>query len=182
MALGDYEFLLHKLRIVTYGESYKVTTRCPECGEIVETVANLGDLELKDFDEEKFNNLKHFTLPVSGKLVALNVLTPHLLEEIESRVKDMQRKYKGAAIDFETLIKLQVCIDSVDGTKYSPNELDGLINNLPAKDMAKILNNIDELNQCIGLDNRLFLTCPKCKADFVNFFRFGPEFFRPTTL
>ena len=149
---------------------------------MVETTAKLGELTLKDFDEKKFEELRSFTLPVSGKLVVLNFLTPHLLEEIGSRVKDMQRKYKGAAIDFETLIKLQVCIDSIDGTSYSQNELDGLINNLPAKDMAKILNNIDELNQCIGLDNQLYLTCPKCKSDFVNFFRFGTEFFRPTTI
>jgi len=182
MALGDYEFLLHKLRIVTYGESYKIATKCPECGEIIETVAKLGDLELKDFDIDKFNALREFTLPISQKRVTLNFLTPHLLEDIEVKSKEMQRKYKGANIDFDTLVKLEVGIDTIDGNTLSATELDALINNLPAADMAKILNSLDDLNAYLGLDNRLYLTCPKCHSDFVNFFRFGPEFFRPTTL
>ena len=41
MSLGDYEFLLHKLRIVTYGEDYKVALRCPDCGELIEAVTKL---------------------------------------------------------------------------------------------------------------------------------------------
>ena len=182
MCLGDYEYLLHKLRIVTYGESYKISTRCPECGEQIDTVAKLTDLELKEFDEEAFKELREFTLPVSKRHVVLKFLTPRILEEIEAKVRDMQRKYKGANIDFETLVKLETSIESIDGNVLSSTELEATINNLPAADMTKILNNIDEINQSIGLDNVLFLTCPKCKSDFQNFFRFGPEFFRPTTI
>jgi len=182
MALGDYEFLLHKLRIVTYGEGYKITTRCPECGEPIETIANLGDLELRKFDVDKFNELREFTLPNSGHRITLNFLTPRLLEEIDMKVKEMQRKYKGAVTDFDTLVRLEVSIDTIDGNNLGPTDLDGLINNLPAADMAKILNAMDNLNAFLGLDNRLFLTCPKCHSEFTNFFRFGPEFFRPTTI
>ena len=32
------------------------------------------------------------------------------------------------------------------------------------------------------LDNILYLTCPKCGEEVTTFFRFGPEFFRPTTI
>ena len=45
-----------------------------------------------------------------------------------------------------------------------------------------LLNNIDKLNQQIGLDNILYLTCPKCGEEITTFFRFGPEFFRPTNI
>ena len=50
MSLGDYEFLLHKLRIVTYGEDYKVGLRCPDCGEKIETIAKLGQLDVKEYE------------------------------------------------------------------------------------------------------------------------------------
>lgn len=182
MALADYEYLLHKLRVVTYGPTYKVTTRCPECGEMLEVNANLDDLEVKEFNLDKFNELREFSLPNSGKRITLHFLTPRLLDEIESKTKDMQRKYKGAGFDFETLIKLELCIDTIDGEKLSISDLDTAINNLPAADFTKILNNMDALNQSFGLDNQLYLTCNKCGAEFVNFFRFGPEFFRPTTI
>ena len=36
MCLGDYQFLLHKLRVVTYGTEYKMMVTCPNCGELLE--------------------------------------------------------------------------------------------------------------------------------------------------
>ena len=94
----------------------------------------------------------------------------------------MQRKFKGQGFDFETLVRLTTCIESVDGEVMGIADLEAFVNNLPAADMIKILNNLDKLNQCFGLDNKLYLTCNKCGYEFVNFFRIGPEFFRPTNL
>lgn len=182
MSLGDYEFLLHKLRIVTYGEDYKVSLRCPECGEVIETVTKLGQLNVKEFDEDSLNNLQTFSLPKSGRIITLNFLTPRIVEEMEVKVKDMKRRYKDATIDFETLVRLLTNIDLIDGEKKSESEMEKIITGLPALDLQKILNNIDKLNQQIGLDNVLYLTCPKCGGEITTFFRFGPEFFRPTTI
>ena len=182
MSLGDYEFLLHKLRIVTYGEDYKVALRCSECGELIETVAKLDQLSVKEFDEELVRELQTFSLPVSGRIITLNFLTPRRVEEMEVKAKDMKRKYKNATIDFDTLVRAMCNIDLVDGEKKNEHELENIITNLPARDLQKILNNIDKLNQQIGLDNILYLTCPKCGEELSTFFRFGPEFFRPTTI
>ena len=182
MSLGDYEFLLHKLRIVTYGEDYKVVLRCTECGESVEAIAKLDQLSVKEYDEETVESLRTFSLPKSGRIVTLNFLSPRRIEESEVKVKDMKRKYKNATIDFETLVKLIVNIDTIDGEKKPDHELEQVVANLPALDLQKILNNIDKLNQQVGLDNILYLTCPKCGEEITTFFRFGPEFFRPTNI
>ena len=182
MALGDYEFLLHKLRIVTYGEDYKVALRCSECGEMVETIAKLDQLSIKEFNEEEINTLRTFSLPKSGRTVTLNFLSPRSIEEMEVKVKDMKRKYKTATIDFETLVRLLTNIDLVDGEKKAEHELENIITNLPAMDLQKILNNIDKLNQQVGLENILYLTCPKCGEEITTFCLFGPEFFRPTNI
>ena len=182
MSLGDYEFLLHKLRIVTYGEDYKVALRCPECGESIETIAKLDQLDVKEFDEDEIRNLQTFSLPKSGHIITLNFLSPRMMEEMEVKVKDMKRRYKNATIDFETLVRLLVNIDLVDGEKKAEHELENIITNLPALDLQKLLNNIDKLNQKIGLENILYITCPKCGEEITTFFRFGPEFFRPTNI
>lgn len=182
MSLGDYEFLLHKLRIVTYGEDYKVSLRCPECGEVIDSVTKLDQLAVKAFDEDEIKALQTFSLPKSGHTITLNFLSPRMVEEIEAKVKDMKRRYKTATINFETLVRVLVNIDLVDGEKKSETELDNIVTNLPALDLQKILNNIDKLNQQIGLDNVLYLTCPKCGEEITTFFRFGAEFFRPTTI
>ena len=182
MSLGDYEFLLHKLRIVTYGEDYSVSLRCPECRETIETIAKLDQLAVKDFDEETVRNLQTFSLPRSGHMITLSFLSPHMVEEMEAKVKDMKRRYKTATIDFETFVRLLTNIDLVNGEKMTETELEKFITNLPAFDLQKILNNIDKLNQQIGLENILYLTCPKCGEEITTFFRFGPEFFRPTNI
>lgn len=182
MSMGDYEFLLHKLRIVTYGEGYNVSLRCPECGEVIEATADLGQLAIKDYDENKIRELQSFILPRSNKAISLKFTSPRMIEEAEVKVKDMKRRYKNATIDFDTLVKLQINIDLVDGESKTEMELEDIITNLPAMDLQKLLNNIDKLNQQIGLDNILYLTCPKCGQEVTTFFRFGPEFFRPTNI
>lgn len=182
MALGDYEFLLHKLRIVTYGDEYKMTVSCPFCGHRFETEAHLENLWLKDFDLEKFKNLQVFTLPKSGKTIKLRFQTPRMLDEIEAKTKEMARKYKEAEISFDLLVLLETVIDTVDDKKLTSVELETFINTLPAMDMTKIINNLDALNASIGLDNRLLLTCPKCGGDVPTSFRFGSEFFRPSNI
>lgn len=183
MALGDYEFLLHKLRIVTYGDEYKIIVGCPHCGNnSIETIAHLEDLTIKEFDESEFTKYKTFTLPKSGHTISIKFETPRLLDEIEAKTKEMKRKYKDASIDFGTMVTLSCLIESVDGEPLDPIKAESFIGKLPAMDMLKIQNNIDKLNNCIGIDNSLYVTCPKCGGEILTFFRFGPEFFRPTTI
>ena len=182
MALADYEFLLHKLRIVTYGDEYKIIVNCPDCDKVFETIAHLEELEVKEFDINKFEELKSFELPKSGRRITLKLTTPHLLDDIEIKTKEAQRKYKNVSMDFETRIRVLSSIDTIDGEVKGIIDLESIIDNLPAADFQKILNNLDKLNQAIGINNELFITCPNCGNEVRTFFRFGPEFFRPTTL
>ena len=182
MALGDYEFLLHKLRIVTYGPNYKMSVQCPHCFEMFEGEANLEQLQVVDFDEEKFKSLQTFTLPTSGDVVKIKFQTPRMLDEIEIQTKDAKRKYKSADAELELLFLLKNVIDEVNGNKMAPEKIETYINNLPAKDMLKIVNNLDALNTCVGLDGTIYLDCPHCGGEVRTSFRFGAEFFRPTNI
>ena len=182
MALGDYEFLLHKLRIVTYGPDYKMSLRCPFCGEAFENVADLEQLRVLDFDQEKFESLRTFVLPISGDTVSVKFQTPRSLDEIESKTKELKRKFREADIEFNLLVLLQSVLDEVNGTKLDPTKAEAYINKLAAKDMVKIVNNVDALNACVGISSELILECPHCGGEVHTYFRFGSEFFRPTNV
>lgn len=182
MALGDYEYLLHKLRIVTYGPKYKIVVGCPYCGETFETEANLEQLQVLEFDEEKFRSLQTFTLPISGDEIKIRFQTPRMLDEIESRTKEIKRKFREAELEFNLLCLLEAVIDEVNGKKLDPIKAEAYITKLAARDMTKIINNLDALNECIGLNTALFVDCPKCTSEVKTFFRFGTEFFRPTNV
>jgi hypothetical protein len=182
MALGDYEYLLHRLRIVTYGDEYKLGVRCSNCNEIIEATAHLEELVVTEFDETKFEELSTIKLPKKGDTITIKFQTPRMLDEIEAEVKELKRKFKTADISFDLLVLLKNVIDTVNGEKFSNSQLENYINNLPALDMTKIVNAVDELNALVGIENELRVNCNKCGGEVVTYFRFGPEFFRPTNV
>ena len=182
MAIGDYEFLLHKLRTITYGDEYKMEIRCPFCGKLVESIAHLEELKLQVIEPEQFEAARNIVLPVGGQHLVLNFMTPHIMDMTESTVKELKRKFKDAEVDFETLVRLKFAIDTVDSVKLSDTALENFINKLPAKDLLKIENSLAELNLQFGIDNKLEITCDGCGGEVPTYFRYGPEFFRPTTI
>lgn len=184
MALGDYEYLLHKLRVVTYGPKYKMLITCPHCGQIVDVTMDLDELKVKEFDSAKFNEAKTFKLPKSGHTISLKFQTPRMLDEIDGKVRELKRKFKDAEIDFNLLVLLEQVIDTIDGTPLDPMKAEGFINKLPALDIIKIQNNLDALNACVGLDTKTVVACsnPECGGDIQTSFRFGQEFFRPSNI
>lgn len=179
LCVGDYEYLLHKLRVVTYGPDYKMIVGCPHCENIYEAIVNLDDLKTKEFDLKDLNECLHFTLPVSKKTIELRLQTPRILDTIETKVKEMKSKDK-ITYDPTALVTLQQCISLVDGVKLSYVELENFINQLGARDANFILNKIAKATSMIGLDTKLDVTCSSCGGDIKTYFRFGSEFFRPT--
>ena len=182
MALGDYEYLLHRLRVVTYGTEYKLAIRCPHCGEVVDAIADLDSLAVKEFDEEKFSTLRNLRLPVSGDSITIKYQTPRMLDEIEAKTKELKRRYKDADIDFNVYQTLLSVVDEVNGQKMSPDRLETYINRLPANDMLTIIYGVKKLNDSIGIENTLTVDCTECGGEVQTFFRYEPEFFRPTTI
>lgn len=179
LCIGDYEYLLHKLRVVTYGPDYKMIVGCPHCSNVYETTVNLDELKTKEFKMEDLNNVLKFKLPVSKKEIEIRLQTPRISDAIEQRVKEIKQKDK-VTYDPTALVTLQQCIAFVDGMKLSYIEQENFINQLGARDANFILNKIQKSTSMIGLDTSLDVTCSSCGGDIKTYFRFGSEFFRPT--
>lgn len=180
MHLGDYEFLLHKARVVTYGPEYKMIVQCPKCNKVEERIFNLEELEVVDFNVEEFEELRTLELKRSKKTVHLNYETPHMLDDIEVEIKNWKKRNKDLTFDPRELIRLKHYIDTVDDVKLTDEQLETFINKLPAKDSNDILNRVEKITGRIGLDTTFQYTCSKCGFDTTTFFRYGPEFLRPT--
>ena len=179
LCVGDYEFLLHKLRIVTYGPEYKMVVGCPHCASVHEEKVSLDDLHIKQFEMKDLEDALSFTLPVCKKQITLRLQTPRMLDNIDAKTKEFKKKHKPE-YDPTALITLQETIDLVDNSKLSYIELENFINQLGAKDANFILNKIAKSNSLIGIDTSIDVTCSTCGGDIKTFFRFGPEFFRPS--
>lgn len=178
MCIGDYQFLLHKLRIVTYGPSYLMDIRCPNCGEITSVEADLESLEVREWSEDLINH-KRITLPKTGRVVDLKLQTPRDLDTIDYKAKELANKTK-TNLSYKFLFTIMSNIGAIDGRDMNSMQLEAFVRELPLNDANFILNRANDLAERVGLDTMIHVTCPKCGYELVTPFRITSEFFGPT--
>lgn len=178
--IADYEFLLHKLRIATYGPDYRVEVYCPNCGEITKTSINLDHLDVTVFDEEDETNFGIIELPVTKKRIELNIQTPRILDNIELRIKEIKKKSKGQAVMPELPVTLTHLIKTVDGQRMREDALDTFVRKLPMGDTTYLFHEASKFKRKVGLDATATASCGSCGYDVVTTFRITSEFFGPT--
>lgn len=179
MCVGDYQFCLHKLRIVTYGAQYKMSTVCPYCGFENQETINLEDFRVIEYDDS-LEKYREFTLPVSKKKVRLNVETPRRLDEITTQVRDFKRKHPDSIGDPTLVYTVAGLIDTIDGKKPSIIQVEEWVRGLSMRDVNVILQNADKYNEGVGLDVMMSETCNMCGLIYKTGFKMTSEFFRPT--
>ena len=185
MCIGDYQFLLHKLRIVTHGPEYKIECKCPVCKSWDEHIVNLETLQLSELTEFDREKELFITLPVSKKVIELNITTPRMLDNIEKDVTRVAKQYQKqgkdmADMDWHLLYQLIYSIKTVDGQKLSMTEKETFCDKLVGRDYNAIIKALDKLDEKVGLGATLEVHCNNCGFDMTTPFRITSEFFRPT--
>ena len=179
MCLADYQFLLHKLRVVTYGEEYNISTVCPYCSCNNEDIIDLDQLSIKEYSEE-FDKTLEFDLPKTGKHIRLKLQTPRIIDDINSRAKESRKKSSEKSGDSLYLYNLMSLIDTVDGNKLDVVQLQKFLTKLPMMDTNYILRKAEKSVERMGIQTALQLTCPICGLDYTAPFRITPEFYGPS--
>ena len=180
MCLADYQFLLHKVRVVTYGSDYNITCVCPHCFSEHDDVINLNDLKVTNYDNDDFAKLTEFTLPRTNKKIKLKMQTPRIVDDINTRAKELKKKSRNQAGETAFLFTVESLIDTVDGVKLNPVERENFVRSLPMMDTNYIIKHTEKLVESFGLETKLTFTCPVCGLDYTNSFRITSEFFGPS--
>ena len=180
LCLPDFQYMLHKLRIVTYGPNYKLTSSCPWCGSSNMNQVNLDEMSVKEFDEELYAKYIEFELPMLKREVRLKMQTPRILDTIAARVRDYKKKNVYMDGDVTLLFTLEALIDTIDGNIPEKFKLTEFLKKLPMMDTNYITKAAEILNESFGLDKSLEHTCSVCGLDYTGNFRTTTEFFRPS--
>ena len=178
MCIADYQFLLHKLRVVTYGPEYKVTAPCTLCGTNNTKTINLDEIECIPFRDECRQYLS-FELPRSGDMISLNLITPRMLDNIQIKTKEMRKQRQGFNGDFEFLNTLMCYIDTINGEKKMDYALEEYVKALPLADSNYINNMANQFVKSFGLKNDIDFECDFCGTGYRSPFRLTSEFYRP---
>ncbi len=177
LCIGDYQFLLHKLRIVTYGKDYKFETTCPICGKVNSHTIDLESLNVVQYTDD-FTKYLNITLPRSKKRIELNLQTPRMLDEITVRTKELLSKSPNVTGQPAFLFTLESLIRKVDGEVLDPIKLESFVRHLPMIDANYIIRSAEKIN--IGIDTKIDLTCSHCNGKYKQVFPITGEFFGPT--
>lgn len=182
MCLGDYQYLLHRMRVVTYGSKYPSSSICPICGKVNKISMDLDEIPVLDFDFEEWNALRTLKLPGCGRTITLKYQTPRDVDEIAKEEKDFKIKNPESTVNIGFLIALRHAVQAVDGQKAEPLKLEQFLRKLSMRDTNIILQNATKLNEKVGIDTKINNVCsnPMCGAKYQTTFRITNEFFGPT--
>lgn len=178
MFFGDYQYLLYKLRTVTYGKEYKLQVTCPFCGETYDGSIDLDTLEvLNNVDE--FKKYMEFDLKFSKKHVKLKYQTPRMLDQVNIKTSEFKRKTNLISTDATIVYTTSLLIDTIDGKKIDEVTLEEFVRNLPMGDTNTILQYADKLSSSLGVNSLVDCTCPVCGISSKVMVRSDKQFFRP---
>lgn len=179
MCLGDYQYLLHKLRVVTYGPEYKLTVVCPYCNSSSENIINLDEFAV-NHPVEDIKDLLTFTLPKSGHKITVTFQTPRLLDDVQVRLKELKKQGAAKDTDLTLMLLLSGVIQKVDDNVVDIVKKESFVRKLPMMDTNYILKHVQQLDERVGMDTTLHCTCDFCGFEFTSPFRETGEFFGPS--
>lgn len=180
MCLADYQFLLHKLRVVTYGKDYKLEFSCPYCGTKEEATIDLDALEVTQAANDNYGDLQEFILPKTKKKIRIKMQTPRMIDQISIQSKELDKKSKGTQGDTAFLFTIEYLIDTVDGEELDSVQKERFVRALPMMDTNYIMKKAQKLVESFGIQTSIERECPVCGLDYTGSFRFTKEFFGPS--
>ncbi len=180
MCLADYQFLLHKLRVVTYGAEYITTSTCPYCRSENENSVDMNEIEVVSYNPDEFAKYMEFELPVTKKNITIKLQTPRMIDDVNERTKQVRKKSKGKSTDSAFLFTVNALIETVDGQIVDPVKKEDFVRNLPMMDTNYIMQHAQKLVESFGINNSLEFTCSVCGLDYTSNFRITKEFFGPS--
>lgn len=176
--MADYQFILQRLRIVTYGVDYSLVSSCPYCGTNNKGTIDLSDLPVTEYDDNIISYLK-FDLPRSKVTIELNYQTPRMMDSATINTKEYKKK-TDSRIDMTTAFIVQELIKTIDGEKPNRLRITDWVRKLPMMDTNTILAYMEKFNKSMGVDSHLHCICDLCGLDYYTSLKANREFFRPS--
>lgn len=178
MNMIDINFIMYRLRALTYGSDYEVDVPCNNENKFVTVHVNLNEIEVheaKDFTGE----FEIGPLPKSEDVVTCKLTSPRDLQRIERDCRRILKKYPDYVGDPEFIIKWLYRITKVNGEEISSAEIRGYIEKMHAHDNAYLEDKYEDEVSKYGMDLDMFEICPSCGADLEFRLPITGEFFRP---
>lgn len=159
----DEMLLFIRLRAITLGSNYSVTSECPRCRKKHKIDVNLNDLEVKYLEAD----MLPFTCKLKGceKEITLKYLTEKEKREVDKKAKKYADKNDKDEEEESYIANLMAHIDSVSGVEMTETEKRLFIEKLSGADSADLREAMGKMLD-IGLETVIETTCPKANCGY----------------
>lgn len=179
LCLGDFNFLMTKLKIVSYGNEHKILINCPNCKQVTVATADLDSLETVELTQESYEKLERvIELPISKHKITLAFQTPRMIDDIKIKANEKRNKTKKN-LGYEVLYSTMSLIQEIDDKPVNPIQLEDFVKKLPVADTNYIIKKGDELNGKVGLGRTIIAKCDSCNYETVTNFLIEPSLLGP---
>lgn len=173
---ADEYYLLMQLRIHTFGSSYNISSRCPECGAVDERAINLDNLLVRKLPEE-FAEPIEIELPSSGDKIGLRLLRNEDNNTITERAKKLSRQTGASEDEVFYVLRYAKLIDTVNGEQMDLTANTVYVENMSSVDSAYIDECLEDIK--VGYDLEISHKCTSCGEDYDFGLPMSREFFKP---
>lgn len=180
LKLFDLQYLMYKLRIVTYGNEYKVNLVCPYCNRVTDMTIDLDKLKVVEVPEEFEEPFEIGPLPMSKDTLQCRLLTAKDVDDIFEESKKKLEKFPEMEEDPSFIIEQQHKILSVNGEQMVPQMLQDYIEGLHARDFQYFNSKYEQMSEGFGIDKKVTCKCQHCNKEFERELPMTEEFFRPS--
>lgn len=172
----DETFLILQLRMVTYGDKYRVQARCPHCGETDTYTISLSDFDITYLDDDFVEPIE-VELPRSGDTLGLRILRNEDTEFVDRYAKKFAKQFNLNFREVEYTCRMAKFIQTINGESVKFTEARDYVEDMPSLDSAKFWTVINKID--IGVDTRSEVLCHSCGEEFDFDMPINSEFFRP---
>jgi hypothetical protein len=158
----DRTYLLIYLRGISYGPSYDVEIKCPECETKFATSIDLNNLYVEYTPDQYGPDLRDI-LPTSKLPFSYRLSTGRDEQEIQDHRDRRIKAFGDNGVDDTLIYRTAQLLNDIDGITNKA-ELQILLKNLPINDVSYVRNLVNE--PPFGVDTNVEIVCPSCLAEF----------------
>jgi hypothetical protein len=178
MLVCDRNAAFFAIRRLAYGDQYDATVTCPRCGKENSISIDLGKLDNRPFDFDKYpkeENAFQFKLPYSGKVVTFKLLTKKDEDAIEAELKGMEKISKDLRREVTT--RLGHIIIAIDGSDKQVDIRRFVNEELVSKDSLALRTHMR--GTLPDIDTTFDFVCNSCQFERKEETPMGASFFWP---
>jgi len=173
----ETEYLLYRLKVLSYGPMYTFKDACPYCNHINEVESDLNDIDIIPVPDDFSLVFNIGPLPVSGSVIHCKILNDGELEMIRKQFKNQNGDF--STLDIDILWEYRI-IGIDNNMDLAPIEITQHLDELSDYDSEYLGAYYNEYMGNYGIQDDLIYDCDQCNRKVESKMPSIYTFFRPS--